>query len=546
MRVSDSVSRPSGGGMLLLVAGGSGVPNAVVEAAAQSHGLDAPALRIHSSSPFVSVAGRGMAPRISGAAEALRSGGVPCAAVPETEARSLPPLQLAGGIAPDGSGAGLRVHGRPAGPPEGVPLLLVLGDIGREDGIPAPSAPRASDTVRQRILRAVFPVVDVVWSEGRIRVAVRSMAWRGLPGLSPSSPSNFLRLLEILVSASSGAVLDLGFRGQDLAVDPGPSSSERLEGGDAATALLFDRYSTAAVLAWRHGLYPPSAPGKLLIPGEAGGARTPAEIFQARPAAREKSLVPWIRRGKQSRIRGALWPWFSPPGAIVLLYFRGSPLGILVLVASGLVAIALGLRWLATRERVRALPLARIRSAAMGPVQLSGTVVPCAPLVAPYSHVRAAWYRFEIQERRGDSQSHAWNTIEEGGSGDIPFRLEDGTGSILIQPSGAEVDVPPVTTEISSDLRAVEWVIAEGSSLFVLGFAQRRDVGSGERETVLGADADEVFVGSSPDSAFLMSHRNREKETSALTRKFQALVALGFVYLVLALILWIVRPPVGD
>ena len=545
MRASDPLSLPSGGGTLLLMAGASGVPRVILDDAALAHGLDAPVLRIQSSSPFVSVIGRGMAPRISGAAGALRSGGVPCAAVPETEARSLPRLQLAGGIAPEGSGAVLRVHGRPAGPPAGVPLLLVLGDVGREDGIPAPSAPRASDTVRQRILRAVFPVVDVVWSEGRIRVPLRSMAWRGLPGLSPSAPSNFLRLLEILASASAGTVLDLGFRGQDLAVDPGPSSMERVEGGDAATALLFDRYSAAAVLAWRHGLYPPSAPGKLAIPGEAGSPRTPAEVFQARPAAREKSPVPWIRRGKKSRVRGTLWPWFSP-GAIVLLYFRASPLGIAVLTASGLVAIGLGLRWLAKRERVRALPLAKIRSAAMGPVQLSGTVVPCAALVAPYSHARAGWYRFEIQERRGDSKSHAWNTIEEGGSGDIPFRLDDGTGCILIQPSGAEVDVPPVTTEISSDLRAVEWVIAERSSLFVLGFAQRRDVGSGDRETVLGADADEVFVGSSPDTAFLMSHRNREKETSALTRKFQALVALGFAYLALALVLWIVRPLTGD
>lgn len=531
--------------MLLLMAGGPGVPSAVVEAAALAHGLDAPALRIHSASPFVSVIGRGMAPRISGAADVLRSGGVSCAAVLEAETRSLPPLQIAGGIASDGSGAVLRVHGRPSGPPAGVPILLVLGDVGPEDGLPAPSAPRTSDTVRQRILRAVYPVVDVVWNEGRIRVPLRSMAWRGLPGLSHSSPSNFLRLLELLVSASAGAVLDLGFRGQDLAVDPGPSSHERLEGGDAATALLFDRYSTASVLAWRHGVYPPSAPGKLAIPGESGGPRSPAEIFQAMPAARGKSPVPWIRRGKKSRVRGALWPWFSP-GAIALLYFRADPIGILILTASGLVAIAWGLRWLATRERVRALPLAKIRSAAMGPVQLSGTVVPCAALGAPYSHVRAAWYRFEIQERRGDSNNKAWITIEEGGSGDIPFRLDDGTGSILVQPSAAEVDVPPVTTEISSDLRAVEWVIAQGSGLFVLGFAQRREPGSEDPKTVLDGDADEVFVGSSPGTPFLLSHRNREKETSALTRKFQALVALGFVYLMLALILWIVPSLTGD
>lgn len=516
-----------------MLGGAAPEDSSLAEGVAASHGLDVPLFRIQSQSAAVALAGRGDAARMSQAAEALRSGGVSCAAVEEADARALPRLEIAGGVAPDGAGAFLRVHGRPAGPPAGAALLLVFGDLGREEGLPAPSAPRPSDTLRQRLLRALFPVVDVVWNEGRVRVPLRGMTWRGLPGLTPSAPTNFLRLLELLVERSAGAALDLGFRGQDLAVEPGPASGEQLEDCDRETATLFDRYSAAVALAWRHGLYPAVAPGRLVVPSESKGPRPPADVFRARPAAPAKSPVPWIRPGKKARVRGTLWPWLSP-GAVALLYFRTSPLGIAVLALSGLVAITFGLRWLRTRERMRALTLARVRSAAMGPVQLAGKVVPCAAIAAPYSRVRAGWYRFEIQERRGDSDNRGWTTIQEGGSGDVPFRLQDETGSILVQPSGAEVDVTPITTPLGTDARAVEWVIAEGTTVFVAGFAQRRAGGE-------DAEGDDVFVGSSPGASFLISHRSREKETGALTRKFWALVALGFVYLALAFALWLVH-----
>ena len=551
MPVADPANASLTGASLLLMAGGDPEASRGLEGVAAGHGLDVAMLRIQASSPFLSLIGRGDARRMSGAADALRAGGLLCAAVPESEARGLPRLQIAGGVAPEGSGAVLRVHGKPAGPPQGVPLLFVFGDLGREEGLPEPSAPRPSDTLRQRILRAVFPVVDVVWNEGRIRVALRTMTWRGLPGFSPSAPTNFLHLLEVLAERSAGAVLDLGYRGQDLAVEPGPGSPETLEGCDAATAVLFDRYASAAAVAWRHGLYPASAPGRLVVPADTGGPRNPAEIFRARPSPAVKSPVPWIRRGRAARVRQTLWPWLSP-GALVLFFFRGTPLGIAVLAASGLLAIGLGLRWLRARERVRALPLARVRSAAMGPVQLSGNVVPCAALVAPYARVRAGWYRLEIQERRGDSnRSHAWTTIQDGGSGDIPFRLDDGTGSILVQPSGAEVDVPPITTPVGPDLRAVEWVIGEGAPIFVLGFAQRRAAGDATAAapsgtSASGSDADDVFVGSSPGAAFLISHRSREEEKGALSWKFRALVALGFTYMAGALVLWILRAGTGS
>jgi hypothetical protein len=85
-------------------------------------------------------------------------------------------------------------------------------------------------------------------------------------------------------------------------------------------------------------------------------------------------------------------------------------------------------------------PLSRIRSAAQGYVELRGRGEPPAqsPLTAPLTHKPCAWWRYQVQERRGSGKSRRWVTIEEGTS-ETPFLLDDGTGSCLVDPRGAEV-----------------------------------------------------------------------------------------------------------
>jgi hypothetical protein len=85
-------------------------------------------------------------------------------------------------------------------------------------------------------------------------------------------------------------------------------------------------------------------------------------------------------------------------------------------------------------------PLARVRSAAQGYVELSGTAnLPDGkPNVAPLSGLPCAWWLFRIEERRGSGRNQRWETIDHGVS-TTPFRLADETGECLVDPAGADV-----------------------------------------------------------------------------------------------------------
>lgn len=81
-------------------------------------------------------------------------------------------------------------------------------------------------------------------------------------------------------------------------------------------------------------------------------------------------------------------------------------------------------------------PTAKIRSAAQGYIELSGTVLPDKEnrVIAPLTDSACCWYRYEI-EKKSDKN---WRTVEKGSS-DKPFLVEDETGQCIILPEGAEV-----------------------------------------------------------------------------------------------------------
>ena len=477
--------------------------------------------------------------------------GLASAVVTNEEVHALPRVQQAGGIAPgDTGGVSLRVHGLPAGPPEGVPLLFVVADLGRHEVAPGAAQPRPGDSMRQRLLRAVYPVVDVTWSDGRLRVPLKGMTWRGLPGAGLSAPGNLLRLLELLTERGAGSIVDVGFVGQDVVVDPRPAIAEPAEGVDRDRVALFDRYSAAAAILWSRGLYPKSAPGEVVEVGAAASASPLAQsvsaqgFFERPAAALTKSPVPWVRGGKAARLRSRVWPWLAFGPALFLVVPHR--LSAAALAVAGCGAVALGLRALALREKLRSVPVSKVRSMAMGLVQISGRTVATAPLKAPYSHLECVWYCFDVQERQQlGENTQGWRTVAEGSSSDIPFRVEDGTGSVLVQPSDAEIDVDSETVVVDSDTRAREWLLPAGIPVFVTGFARRRSTDPGQALQASGApsDSDEVFVGSDASAPFTIATQTRGQEQSELRRESLFGIVAGGAYLVAALVLWLALAP---
>jgi hypothetical protein len=89
-----------------------------------------------------------------------------------------------------------------------------------------------------------------------------------------------------------------------------------------------------------------------------------------------------------------------------------------------------------------ATPSSRIRSMAMGLVELNGHVSERSRVTAPFSGRACAYWEIEIATRssRGD-RGDSWTTVHRNRSGH-PFYLRDQTGTALVYPQGAECHMP--------------------------------------------------------------------------------------------------------
>ena len=166
----------------------------------------------------------------------------------------------------------------------------------------------------------------------------------------------------------------------------------------------------------------------------------------------------------------------------------------------------LALRWIQIARLIEDTPRSRIRSAAQGYVELAGSTswLSGTTNVAPLTQRPCVWWRFKIQKRvqsgSGTRRRESWRTIDQGRSSQ-PFRLDDGTGSCIVQPEGAEIVTGEATTwygntpwprtpqdtralpAVERDYRYFEERIYQDVSAYVLGgFRSTSGVSTGSRE----------------------------------------------------------------
>ncbi len=95
---------------------------------------------------------------------------------------------------------------------------------------------------------------------------------------------------------------------------------------------------------------------------------------------------------------------------------------------------------------IRDIPRSKIRSMAMGIVEIHGHVEVDQVILSPFSKTECVFYKWVIKEYRESSTSSGKGTTrkwEEVGSGEwsVPFFAKDETGTVLVKPDKAEFDV---------------------------------------------------------------------------------------------------------
>src|SRR5208283_96666 len=154
-----------------------------------------------------------------------------------------------------------------------------------------------------------------------------------------------------------------------------------------------------------------------------------------------------------------------------------------------------GFRMLQRKRLIENTPSSKIRSAAMGLVEVSGLATGPHTIIAPLTGMPCFLHRTVAWELRKQGKNSEWVKVAEE-TQHVPFFLDDNTGRVLVDPQGAEMDIhrdfqgefhhslfsssletPPNVANflarhgVSSEhkIRVEEYCIKPKNALFVLG-----------------------------------------------------------------------------
>ena len=126
------------------------------------------------------------------------------------------------------------------------------------------------------------------------------------------------------------------------------------------------------------------------------------------------------------------WLHASSPGGLILWCGLGF--------AAGIYLFFRGFYLLQRRRLILDTPLSKIRSAAMGMVEVSGLAVGPYTMIAPITERPCYYYRTVAWEWKRRGKNSQWVKVA-GECMHLPFFLDDNTGRVLVDPRGAELDL---------------------------------------------------------------------------------------------------------
>jgi hypothetical protein len=112
----------------------------------------------------------------------------------------------------------------------------------------------------------------------------------------------------------------------------------------------------------------------------------------------------------------------------------------LVGMTGGLYLFLLGFHFLARRRLLLNTPTSKIRSASLGLVEVSGLAIGRSTIPAPITGKPCYLYHTTAWQQRDSSKNQEWERVADE-TLFVPFFLDDGTGELLVEPLGADLDL---------------------------------------------------------------------------------------------------------
>jgi hypothetical protein len=218
----------------------------------------------------------------------------------------------------------------------------------------------------------------------------------------------------------------------------------------------------------------------------------------------------------------------------------------------GIVMFVSGFRSWRERRLIENTPQARIRSMAMGLVELEGTVEPRSVLTAPFSGCECAYWQVDVSQ----PVKGGWSVIHQGTS-HHPFYLRDETGVALVYPDGSECKLTPGVEQVCNkrnmperlaeylrseelrnvdliggvDLRFRERVMGHGQHVFILGSAMPRpnafNISDDDIMRATGTDGPAHRIGDLDRQLAAVIRRGEHERTFVISEQSESELASG-------------------
>lgn len=186
------------------------------------------------------------------------------------------------------------------------------------------------------------------------------------------------------------------------------------------------------------------------------------------------------------------------------------------------------------RQLIANTPTAKIRSMAIGLVEVNGVAEPRSLVSAPFSGRSCVYWQVEVAVKGKNS----WSTVHRNSSGQ-PFFLRDETGLAMVYPKGAEcrlhfgveetcfgLNLPEVYSSYLAEagvrarhlfrmgtLRFRERTLEEGQRIYLLGSATPKPMSH------VISDGEELAATGTDDDPWAARVRQRSRETAAIIRQ---------------------------